>query len=200
VELQNPFVQRVLQRLPSGDPREYVFSSWNHAGRPTDEGVGLLPSPGADPKKVLDCVMDVDHYVGNVAHVVECRAVPDDRFQPPQQVRFYQRIKIPLLGQVHHELVLERIGEHQGWEIAAWTLLDSETRALNKRVGIRSQYNEGAWLVKPGYVCYALSSCPLKDDVGFLKWKAMTKGGDVAASTVIKENIAGMSAWAARRQ
>jgi hypothetical protein len=198
VELKNPFVQRVLQHLPSGDPSAYFFAHWNFDGRPTDEGVGLLPVAGADPEKVLARVMDVDHYLGNVGHVVECRSVQDERYQPPQQVRFYQRIKIPLLGQVHHELVLDRIGEHQGWEIAAWTLLEQETHALKKKVGMRSQYNEGAWLVKPGLVCYALSSAPLKEDVGFIKWKAMTAGGDAAASTVVKENIEGLTAWAAR--
>jgi len=197
LELKNPFVERILQRLPGTDVSDYFFAHWN-SGRPTDEGVGLVPVPGAEPEKVLACVMDVDHYVGNVGHVVECHAVQDERFQPPQQVRFYQRIKIPLLGQVHHDLVLERIGEHQGWEIAAWTMLEQETRALNKKVGMRSQYNEGAWLVKPGVVCYSLSSAPLKEDVGFLKWKAMTAGADVAASKVIKENIEAMSRWAAR--
>lgn len=199
MELSNSFVERALQRLPAGDRSDYLFTHWNHAGRPTDEGLGMLPVAGADPERVLACVMDVDHYVGNVGHVVECRSVPDERFAGEGKVRFYQRIKIPLLGQVHHELVLERIGEHQGWEIAAWTMLEPETRALSKKDGMRSQYNEGAWLVRPGHVCYGLSSAPMKDDVGFLKWKAMTKGGDVAASTVIRENIESMAAWAARR-
>ena len=47
-------------------------------------------------------------------------------------------------------------------------------------------------------VGYALSSAPRRDDVGFLKWKALTTGADVAASRVIKDNIAAMARWAAR--
>ena len=193
------FVDRVLAHLGGGSPRGFQFEAWSHAGRPTKEGVGILQVDGADPDKVIDAVMDVGHYVGNVAQVAECRVVSDSRFTPPEAVRFYQRVDIPVLGAVHHELVLHRLGERGGFQIAAWHVLRAETDALSKRQGFRSDYNFGCWLVKPGVVGYALSSAPKRDDVGFLKWKALTKGADAAAGTVVKANIEGMASWASRR-
>lgn len=193
------FVDRVLSRLPAKPPSEYFVSHWPHAGRPTDEAVGLVPVPGADPAKVMDAVMDVGHYVGNVEHVKVCRAVADPRFQAPGAVRFYQKIDLPLLGALHHELVLHRLGERNGWQVAAWHLLRAETDALDPKEGFRSDYNHGAWFASPGYVAYALGSAPKREDVGFLKWKALTSGADAAASRVLRANIEGMARWAARR-
>ena len=48
-------------------------------------------------------------------------------------------------------------------------------------------------------VGYALASAPKKQDVGRLKFAALTKGADAAASKVLKANIEGMARWAARR-
>ncbi|MCB9688334.1 MAG: hypothetical protein H6735_25065 [Alphaproteobacteria bacterium] len=193
------FVDRVLSHLPASKPSDYFVAHWPHAGRPTEEAVGLVPVAGADPARVMDAVMDVDHYVGNVEHVKVCRAVADSRFQAPDAVRFYQKIDLPLLGSLHHELVLHRLGERNGWHVAAWHLLRPETDALNPKEGFRSDYNHGAWFAAPGYVAYALGSCPKRDDVGFLKWKALTSGADAAASRVLKANIEGMARWASRR-
>jgi hypothetical protein len=191
------FVERVLPRLPVSPPTDVVFHHWPHAGRPTDEAVGILAVPGADPQKVMDAVMDVDHYVGNVEHVAACRSTPDARF--PGGVRFYQRVDLPLLGAMHHELVLHRLGTKNGWEVAAWHVLRAETDALSTKDGFRSDYNHGAWFAKAGIVAYALGSAPKREDVGFLKWKALTSGADVAASRVLRANIDGMARWAARR-
>lgn len=193
------FVERVLQHLPSTPPQAFTFAHWPHAGRPTEEGVTMMPVPGADPEKVIAAVMDVDHYTGNIEHVAACRAVKDPRFQPPEHVRFYQRINLPMLGAVHHELVLHRLGTKGGYLVAAWEILRAETDALSPKDGFRSDYNHGAWLVAPGVVGYALGSAPKRDDVGFLKWKALTSGADAAASRVLKGNIEGMARWAARR-
>ncbi len=193
------FVDRLFQRLPRLPPTEYVFFHWNHAGRPTDEGFGLCPIPGMDAAKVAAAIMDVDHYKGNVEHVVECRSVQDSRYAPPQQVRFYQRVDIPMLGAIQHELVLMRLGARQGYEVLAWDLLKPETEALGTGKGARSDYNVGAWLVGNGVLGYALASAPRRDDVGFLKFKALTSGADAAASRVVKANIEGMARWAARR-
>ena len=194
----HPFVQRVLARLPRGPVREYAFQHWSVPGKPTDESLGLLPVPGADPARVLGRVMDVDRYVGNIGHVAECRSIVDPSYQPPAAVRFYHRIQIPLLGDVHYELVLERLGMQCGFEVAAWHMLLRETEALSPRKGIRSQYNDGAWLLAPGLVGYALSSAPRREDVGFLKWTAFTAGADMVASKVVRESIESMARWAAR--
>lgn len=193
------FVERVLQHLPPRPPAAFTFAHWSHAGRPTDEGFGLMPIPGLDPDRVLDAVMDVDHYVGNVEHVAACRSIPDPRFPPPDRVRFYQRIDVPVLGSIHHELVLHRVGERSGYHVAAWDVLRAETDALSPKVALRSDYNHGAWFAAPGVLGYALGSAPKREDVGFLKWKALTSGADAAASRVVKANIEGMARWAARR-
>lgn len=193
------FLDRVFARLPASPSSDFAFQSWNHGGRPTDEGFGLLAIPNVDPAKLIEAVMDVDAYVGNVQHVAACRSIADGRFTPPAAVRFYQRVDIPVLGSVHHELALHRVGERDGWQVAAWHVLRSETDALNPKTAFRSDYNLGAWLVKPGFVGYALASAPKREDVGFLKWKALTKGADAAAGRVVKANIEGMAKWAMSR-
>ena len=197
MEIQS-FLDRVLQRLPAS-PREFTFTHWNHAGRPTDEGFGILAIPGLDPRKAIDAVMDVDHYVGNVDHVAACRSIKDARFVPPEAVRFYQRVDLPVLGAVQHELVLRRLGTHKGYEAAGWEILTPETNALSTKDGFRSEISHGVWLAAPGVLGYALGSAPKRDDVGFLKWKALTSGADAAASRVIKANLEGLARWAAKR-
>lgn len=194
------FVDRVLRHLPPAPPTSFVFAHWNHGGRPTDEGFGLLPVAGADPEKIIAAVFDLDHYVGNIEHVAACRSIPDPRFTRPAAVRFYQRLDLPVLGAIHHELVLFDLGTKNGYRVAAWSVLRAETDALSTKDGFRSDYNHGAWIVAPGLVGYALGSAPKRDDVGFLKWKALTTGADVAASRVVRANIEGMAKWAASRR
>ena len=195
----NEFMKRVLERVSSSGIREWTFKSWSTPGKATSEAVGLLPVPGIEASKLLGRVMDVDRYVNNVAHVVESRSIPDPAYVPPAAVRFYQRVKVPIIGELHHELVMRRLtGTPGGFEIAAWELLTRETEALSAKVGIRSQYSDGAWMVAPGLVGYALSTCPKRDDVGILKWKALTTGAEVAAGKMIRENIEGMVRWAQR--
>jgi hypothetical protein len=193
------FLERVLARLPATPPQAFTFVHWNHAGRPTDEGFGIMPVPGLVPEKAIDAVMDVDHYVGNLDHVAACRSIPDPRFTPPEAVRFYQKLDLPLIGALQHELVLTRQGTHQGYLCAVWDILARETDALATRDGFRSDYSHGAWLAAPGMLGYALGSAPRRGDVGFLKWKALTTGADVAASRVLRANLQALSRWAARR-
>jgi hypothetical protein len=195
----NAFLDRVLARVPRGGDgvKEYSFMHWPLAGKATEEAVGLLPVAGVDPLKLIARVLDVDHYVGPIPHVAESRAIDDARFARPKQVRFYQRVKIPLLGDVQQEIVLEDFGEMNGWSVAAWRMLDAETAALSKKDGVRCSYNDGAWFAAPGIVGYALSSAPSRDDVGMIKWKMLTAGADAAAPKVIKDTIAAMAKWAA---
>jgi hypothetical protein len=193
----DPFVDRVFANLPSVGGA-FSWRSWSHGGNPTKEGVGVLPG-SADVDKMTACIMDVDHYKGNIDFLDESRSIADGRFQPPAQVRFYQRVKLPVIGAVHHELVLTDHGDRDGWRVLAWHLLESETAALNPKQGARSAYNVGAWLLRPDAVGYALSSAPRKDDVGRLKYAAMTKGADAGAAKVLEGNIAGMKRWSTRR-
>lgn len=193
------FVQRALARMPSSKPSTFSFQSWKHAGRPTDEGFGIMPIPGVDPDKIMSAVMALEDYVGNVEHVVESRVIKDPRFDGVTAKRFYQKVSIPLLGAVQHELALHRLDDQGGYQIAAWHVLRGETDALPKSNGFRSDYNMGAWFAAPGVLGYALASAPKRDDVGWLKWKALTKGADAAASKVVKANLECMAGWAARR-
>ena len=194
------FVERVVAQLPSAAPTSFTFKHWPFGGRVTEEGFALMPIPGADPEKLIAAVMDVDHYTGNIDHVAECRAIKDPRFQPPDHVRFYQRVNLPLLGAVHHELVLHRFGVKNGYTIAAWEILRPETDKLDPKQGFRSDYNHGAWVAAPGVVGYCLGSAPKREDVGFLKWKALTTGADAAAPAVLRGNIEGMARFAAKRR
>jgi hypothetical protein len=188
------FLDRVFKNLPSVGSR-YDFNAWRHAGRPTSEGVGILPGVRVDVEKMAARVMDVGHYSGNIDFVVESRVVSDKR---PESVRFYQRIKVPVLAEIHMELTLTDFGEREGWRVLAWDQEDAATAALDTRLGARSDYNVGAWLIKPDAVGYALSSSPRKDDVGRLKFAALTKGADAGAAQVVKANIEGMIKWSQR--
>jgi hypothetical protein len=194
----HPFLARVAKQLPppSPVPAGYVFKHWSVPGKVTDEGVGILPLPGVDADKFLRRVLDFDHYKGPIPHVAESRAVPDATL-PAGHVRFYQKLNIPVIGDIHQESVMAAEIDLQGWRTVAWHLDDKATETLSPKVAIRGQYSDGAWLVAPGVVGYALSSAPRREDVGFLKWKALTTGADVAAGKVIRDNIAAMARWAA---
>ena len=189
------FLNDVFARLPTSSVNEYSFQSWRREGRPTSEGFGLLPS-GVDGDALIARVMDVDHYVGNIDHVTECHTVADSRYSPPETVRFYQRIEVPLLGDLHHELVLVDGGTRNGYRYAYWYILEAETAALSADEAVRSDYSMGAWIVGNGMLGYALSSAPMRGDVSWLKWKLLTTGADLTAASVVKGNLEGMSRWA----
>jgi hypothetical protein len=82
--------------------------------------------------------------------------------------------------------------------VAAWDLLRPETDALSAKDGMRSDYSQGCWLAAPGVIGYAFASAPKREDVGLLKWKAMTSGADAAAPKMLQANIEGMGRWAAK--
>ncbi len=195
----NPFLDRLFQHVPRNSPSRFEFKSWRHGGRPTSEGFGLLPASGVDVDALAGRILDVGHYVGNIDYVVECRVIRDAAHELPNSVRFYQRIKVPVLAEIQMELVLTDHGEREGYRVLAWHQLDAETGRLDKKRGARSAYNVGAWLLKPNLVGYALSSAPRKEDVGRLKFAALTRGADASAAQVVKANIEGMTRWARRR-
>ena len=192
------FLDRLFQRVPKNPGSAFKFDSWNHGGKSTSEGFGLLPTPGVDPEKVIACVMNVDAYVGNVDHVMVSKSIQDPRFTPPEKVHFYQKLNIPMLAKIQMENVLVDAGERDGYRVAYWYQLDDETKRLNKKEAARSAYNLGAWIAKPGFVGYALCSAPMKEDVGRLKFAAMTRGADVAAPKIVRANIEGMVKWSKR--
>ncbi len=188
------FLDRMFRNLPSARGR-FVFNAWKHAGRPTQEGVGILPMAGVDVGRMVARIMDVAQYRGNIDYVQESRVV---RAISDTQVQFYQRIKVPVLAEIQMELVLTDHGERDGWRVLGWHQVDDATARLNARRGARSAYNVGGWLIKPGAVGYALSSAPRKEDVGRLKFAALTKGADAGAAKVVKANIEGMVRWSRR--
>jgi len=192
------FLDRVFPHVGELSTSRFSFEAWRHAGRPTNEGVGRLPGVSVDVDAFAARVMDIGHYRGNIDYVEESRAVDGPEHAPPQAVRFYQRIKVPVLGAIQMELVLTDFGERDGYRVLAWHQQDPATRALNPRQGARTDYNLGAWLIRPDAVAYALSSAPRRDDVGRLKFAALTKGADAGAASMVKANIEGMIAWSKR--
>ncbi len=147
----------------------------------------------------MAAITDVDHYRGNIDHVLASRQIDDPAYDPPRTIHFYQRLNIPMVAEVHFHNAMRDLGERDGWRVLAWQLLPTETERLGTRDGARFDYNDGAWLLRPDAVGYALSSAPRKSDVGRIKFAVMTKGADAAAATVVRNNIEGMVRWAARR-
>ena len=193
----NPFLDRAFAHLPRVGS-SFQFQTWNHPGRTTAEGVGVVPMPGLDVDRMVTRILDLDHYTGNIDYVVESRRIADPRYEAPKDHHFYQRVKIPVLGEVQMELLLTDHGDRDGWRTISWTALGPETNRLDPKRGSRFEYNDGAWLLRADAVGYALSSCPRKDDVGRLKFAAMTKGADATAGTMLKANIEGMVRWSRR--
>lgn len=189
------FVDRVFRNLPRVGGG-FAFASWQHTGKVTKEGVGVLPT-AVDVEAFTARVMDVGRYVGNIDFVEQCRVISDPAHTPPKSVRFYQAIKLPVIGRIHHELVMEDQGERDGWRVLAWSLHPASSQ-LSKRDGTRSTYNDGAWLVKADAIGYALSTAPMKSDVGRIKFAALTKGADASAPRAVQSNIEGMLKWARR--
>lgn len=189
------FLNRVFPNVPASPGSSFSFKAWRHAGRPTKEGVGVLPMANVPVDALVSRIMDVASYVGNIDYVTHSRVVPGPENSPPTAVRFYQRINIPMLSAIHMELLLKDFGERGGWRVIAWDQHPA-TDKLSSRDGARSQYNMGAWLIRPDAVGYALSSAPRKDDVGRLKFAALTKGADAGAPKVVRANIEGMVRWA----
>jgi hypothetical protein len=192
------FLGRVLAKIPAGDPpvTGYQFSHWEWADKPTHEAMGLKAIPGADPQEVIARVLDVDRYPGHIAHVEACRSVQDPTFIRPEEVHFFQVIRVPAVAKVQQELVLVDAGTVRGYRVAYWYLLKDQTRSLDPKVAARSEFNIGVWLAAPGVVGYALSCWPRRDDVSALQWVSLTSGADALAKKVIEGNIDGMAAWA----
>lgn len=193
------FLERVFKALPSPLVEEFTFSAWAVTGNPTKEGFGILKvaSP-VDVDRLARLVMDVDHYKGNLDHVVECRTVPDVRFHPPMTVRFHQKVNIPMVNDLQHELVLNDAGVRSGYRVLFWYDLETETAALNPADGARSAYSVGMWLISKDAVGYGVSNAPMRSDVSSFEWTALTTGSDALASPVVKNNIEGLIAWSKR--
>ncbi|MBK9435931.1 MAG: hypothetical protein IPN52_12825 [Micrococcales bacterium] len=83
----------------------------------------------------------------------------------------------PIIGRIQVQIHLSDFGERDGYRIVAWDQDDEGTEALNKKQGARTAYNLGAWLLTDDAVGYALSTAPLKSDVGTLEVLGRTKRG-----------------------
>jgi len=192
------FLDRVFINLPAAHSSGLNSKFWNFAGRPTNEGVGVLSIANIDVDMLVATIMNVSEYRGNVDYIEESRAVPDPNCNPPRCVHVYQRFRLPFMPSLHHEILLKDLGERDGWRVLAWQLIDDETGRLDPRQAARFDYNVGAWLVKPDAVAFASSSAPRPSDVGTLTYAILTKGGDATARTMMKVNIKGMVAWSRR--
>ena len=107
----------------------YQFRHWEREGKPTHEVLGIKAIPGVDPREVISRVMDVDQYEGHIAHVEACRSLRDQAPETLESVHFFQRINVPGVAKVQHELVLVDAGTLKGYRVAYWYLLGPETEA-----------------------------------------------------------------------
>lgn len=191
------FLDRAFAHLPA-NPTGYVPSTWTQAGLPTKEAVGVKSFPAVNPDKVIQRVMDVDHYVGNLGHVKTCHSVPDARFSLPLSVRFYQLVDLPIVSNLQQALVLLDLGTRNGYRLAAWYLLEPEESALDPKVAARLSYSVGFWIADSTHIGYALSSAPRREDVSSTSWWGLTRGADLLAEGVVEDNIDAMYTWASK--
>lgn len=189
------FLDRVLAHERDLSMDKFNYTSWKFENRPTSEGFGILPGQDVDVASMADHILDVEHYPDNVKYV-EATDIVERR--SPTDVTYVQRMNLPVLGRIQVQIHLADYGEREGWRIIAWDQDADGTAALNKKQGVRTAYNLGAWLLAEDTVGYALSSAPLKSDMNSLKYLAMTKGADATAGDVLRQNIEGMIAWTAR--
>lgn len=193
------FLDRVFARLPTRIDEPYTFLAWSHADDPTEEGVGLVhPAEPIDPERLIQRVMDVDHYIGNLARLDVCQSIPDPRFHPPRSVRFRMLVNVEPVGSIQHELVQVDAGMRQGFRVVYWYDLEPETRALDPLVASRSAYSVGAWFVSRELLGYAVSNAPIREDVNLAQWTLLTTGADVMAKTIARNNLDSMLAWSRR--
>jgi hypothetical protein len=189
------FLDRVMPHVADLTSDRFSHVSWRFEKRPTSEGVGLLPNPDTDIDLMVAHVLDVEAYPDNVKYVESVEVVER---RSDTDVTYIQRMNLPLIGRIQVQINLSDYGMRDGFRVVAWDQDDEATAALDKKQGARTAYNLGAWLLAEDAVGYALSSAPLKSDVGTLKYMAMTKGADATAGEVLKQNIQGMIAWAHR--
>lgn len=188
------FIGRVLTHVASLNRDRFNSTTWRFENRPTVEGVGLKPHIIV-PENVSRCILDVEHYPENIKFV-ESTEMIDRRSET--DFTYIQRMNLPVLGRVQVQIHLADYGIWEDYHVVAWDQDDEGTAALDRSRGFRTAYNLGAWLLTPESVSYALSSAPVKSDVGTLKYLALTKGADVTAGEVIRQNIEAMIAWSER--
>lgn len=192
----NEFLDRVFEHVPDL-PRGVGFQSknWPYAKRPTSEGVGLLPAE-IDVDAMVGRILAVEEYPRNIRYVDSVEILQK---RSDTDFTYVQRINLPMLGGLQSALAIRDDGEREGFRVVSWQQDDAATEALDKTTGgARTEYNLGAWLLKPDEVVYALASAPRKQDVGSLKYAVMTKGAEATAREVLKGNIEGMVAWSKR--
>ncbi len=192
------FLRRVLDALPPlNDPLlEPAFLHWPIEGKVTQESVLAKDVPRIEPDALIARVMDVNGYVGRIGYVEVSQVVDDSAFVLPGERRCLQRVRVPGITKVQHELVLVDAGLIDGYRVAYWYLLENETSALDPAVGARSAFNIGAWFVAPGRVGYAMSSWPRREDLNAFQWFTMTRVADTVARRLLLETLDSMCAWA----
>ncbi|MDZ7577514.1 MAG: hypothetical protein U0904_04985 [Candidatus Nanopelagicales bacterium] len=190
------FLGRVMPKVPELSRDKFNFKSWRFENRPTSEGVGIRPGVSVDVEKMASRILDVEGYAENMKYVVDCTITSKNS---DTDFVYIQRMNLPILGGLQCALRMTDLGERDGFRVVAWAQDDAVTDSLDKKKGgARTQYNLGAWLIRPDEIGYALSSAPRKSDVGSLKFAVMTKGANAGTSDMLKNNIDTMIAWSKR--
>lgn len=195
--MSDKFIDRVFDKMFDAltHADHFTHTAWKYDDRPTKEAVGRLPAK-VDVDAMVARILDVEQYPGNVQYVEHVEVL--DR-QSDSDITFMQRVDIPLLGGLQTAIRVTDIGERKGFRVVWWHQDDAATDALDKKHGARTDYNLGAWILKPDEVLYALSSAPRKKDVGTLKYAVMTRGAEATIGEVLRNNIEGMVEWSQRQ-
>ena len=146
------FLVRVLGEISKGGARVtgYQFRHWEREGKPTHEALGIKAIPDVDPRKVIARVMDVDGYEGHIAHVEVCRSLRHPAPETLEWVHFFQRVSVPGVAKVQQELVLVDAGTIEGYRVAYWFLLGTETEALDSEAGAAQRVQRRGVVGGPG--------------------------------------------------
>jgi hypothetical protein len=189
------FLDRVLPHLADLSTEKFSHVSWRFENRPTSEALGILPVADNDVDAMVAHIVDVEAYPDNVRYVEGVDVV---QRRSDTDVTYVQHMHLPIIGRIQVQINLSDYGMLEGYRVVAWDQDEDGTAALDKKQGARTAYNLGAWLLADDAVAYALSTAPVKSDVGTLKYLAMTRGADATASEVLRQNIQGMVTWAHR--
>ena len=88
----NEFLDRVFDHVGELDRDRFNYKSWRFGGRPTSEGVGIMPGLEVDPEAVVARVLDVEAYPDNVDYVK--KIIVTDR-RSASDVTYVQKMELP---------------------------------------------------------------------------------------------------------
>ena len=154
--------------------------------------------PGRRSAEVIARVMDVDDYEGHIA-TSRLADRSGSGAEPLERVHFYQRIIVPGVAKVQHELVLVDAGIIEGYRVAYWYLLGAETEALDPEAAREaSPMSAPGWWPRGWWVTLEHLAAAGRCERVALVFVDLRRHG--LAKKVVEGNIDGIAAWAKERR